>query len=189
MHIWVEQTLADTSLDVLNGHLGDQQYISDWPDKYSFVNVIKNKGAGVAPWNINQYSCADGGMQVDGEIVRLIFYHFHSLIDVCDNTYNIGIYTRYWHVDTRLVNDIYMPYLEKLQKRKKMLKEEYKINNQMNIHPAFSEYKKDGRRAVKKIISSNGMMWVRRYLSTYGKRLLNHRKDIICIKSTNSVSQ
>ena len=57
---------------------GDQKYLDDWPSLYGDkLTVIENIGAGVAPWNFENYSFTyDDTFKVSG--VDLIFYHFSS---------------------------------------------------------------------------------------------------------------
>jgi len=58
---------------------GDQGYLNSWPLKYpNSVSTIQHLGAGVAPWNFEQYEITkdDGSILIDG--VPLIFYHFSS---------------------------------------------------------------------------------------------------------------
>lgn len=65
---------------LVNGNLvyGDQLYLEKWPKEFSdSLHIIENIGAGVAPWNYENYYFQKKGMIfVDG--VPLIFYHFSS---------------------------------------------------------------------------------------------------------------
>lgn len=55
---------------------GDQKYLDEWPSKYgSELCVIENIGAGVAPWNLQNYEVSPGP-KVDG--VDVTFVHFHE---------------------------------------------------------------------------------------------------------------
>ena len=60
--------------------MGDQKYLDEWPKLYPSCKVIENIGAGLAPWNFEQFDIVselDGTVLVNGE--PLIFYHFHGL--------------------------------------------------------------------------------------------------------------
>jgi len=57
---------------------GDQMYLQDWPKDYSgYVHVIRHVGAGLAPWNYENYKIVETTeFTVDDK--ALIFYHFSS---------------------------------------------------------------------------------------------------------------
>lgn len=61
------------------GRCADQKYLDDWPIRFPRVVVLKYKGAGVAPWNVENYSfhIKNGRIVVDS--LPLIFFHFHKL--------------------------------------------------------------------------------------------------------------
>jgi|688.fasta_scaffold09487_7 hypothetical protein len=76
---WRKQVLADCSVDQRLGKCGDQTYLNDWPDLYPSLKVVDYIGAGVAPWNLNNYRLGqnDNVPTVDGS--EVLFYHFHGL--------------------------------------------------------------------------------------------------------------
>lgn len=58
---------------------GDQGYLNSWPSKYpDAIYSLQHLGAGVAPWNFEQYEITEhiGSIFIDGD--PLIFYHFSS---------------------------------------------------------------------------------------------------------------
>lgn len=57
---------------------GDQKYLDEWPERYPGVHVVRQVGAGVAPWNCGKFSVQRESQRifVDGD--PLIFYHFHA---------------------------------------------------------------------------------------------------------------
>ncbi len=70
---------------VEDGKFGDQLYLNDWPERFEGVHVLEHIGAGVGPWNHQQYSYAqesDGRISVDGR--PLVFYHFHAFTFVTE---------------------------------------------------------------------------------------------------------
>lgn len=180
LSIWVSQTLASAKADTDNGHLGDQYYLDRWADEYDCVNVIRNLGAGLAPWNLNRYSMRDGVIFCDNTtIVDLIFYHFHDLREAGDGIYDISVYKRYWKIDKQLVNTIYRPYLKALMDRKNMLRKEYGVLSSVKSHPGYKEKSRDMAKIVKRILGLRGGVWIRRYISAYLKKEINGKNDLI----------
>jgi hypothetical protein len=56
---------------------GDQKYLDYWQSDFGdLIHVVKNIGAGVAPWNFENYSFSSHPIRIDG--VNVIFYHFSS---------------------------------------------------------------------------------------------------------------
>lgn len=57
---------------------GDQLYLDEWPVKYEgHLHVIENIGAGVAPWNYENYEISNS-LPIFVDSVPLIFFHFSS---------------------------------------------------------------------------------------------------------------
>lgn len=63
-----------------DGKFGDQLYLNEWTVRFGNVAVLENIGAGVAPWNHEQYKFhidSSGSAFVNDRAI--VFYHFHSL--------------------------------------------------------------------------------------------------------------
>lgn len=67
-----------------DGKFGDQKYLDSWPQKYRCISVCNDKGAGLAPWNVRNYSLSKPEStpriteNATGESFNLLFYHFHD---------------------------------------------------------------------------------------------------------------
>lgn len=99
-----------------NGKFADQGYLNDWPTRFRGVRVLRNIGAGVAPWNHQQYRFAldpDGRVLVDGQ--PLVFYHFHSLLFDSPDVVIPAKYPAYALPEDALLL-CYIPYLKRLDR-------------------------------------------------------------------------
>lgn len=143
---WRKQTIKKCSSDLAQGY-GDQFYLNDWMERYPCIAEVKNKGAGVAPWNIDRFrliSVKDGHIYVSAERTKakLYFYHFHDMEYVDKQTVNIKVHVRHWHVDERLVRIQYMRYLKEIDVVKNELENNYGIKTLIDVHPK-DKYKKN----------------------------------------------
>lgn len=77
-NLWKNQCVTECIYDPKNGKVGDQKYLDEWPKKYKKFSSIDNIGAGLAPWNHEQYEITwkKNRPYVNGK--KLIFYHFHK---------------------------------------------------------------------------------------------------------------
>jgi FkbM family methyltransferase len=99
-----------------DGKMGDQMYLNDWTTRFKKVSVLRNIGAGVAPWNHQQYSFTTGDLkrvQVNG--LPLVFYHFQSLGIIGPGIFVPAKHTSYPLPETSL-RLCYLPYLESLDR-------------------------------------------------------------------------
>ena len=105
-------------------------YLSDW-DKYDFVNVSTNIGAGVAPWNIQKFICIEENNKkyvIDRKTkVRneLIFYHFQNVVNNRRYIVSILPLLSYWKIDKKFVYSIYLTYLKVLEMYKNSIEKEF----------------------------------------------------------------
>lgn len=76
---WREQCLEWCYYRLEDGKMGDQKYLDDWPARYPDCHILQHPGAGVAPWNYDQYAFTfNSEMQIAVQATPLIFYHFHQ---------------------------------------------------------------------------------------------------------------
>lgn len=58
----------------------DQKYIDEFPKRWDRVCVLKNLGAGIAPWNMNRYKYSDDSLTFEGKEWPLVFFHMHGVV-------------------------------------------------------------------------------------------------------------
>ena len=76
---WRERCIEWCYFKYENGKLGDQKYLDDWIERFKGIHVLRHKGRGTAPWNIQRYSIRRVNDKVLIDEQELIFYHFHRL--------------------------------------------------------------------------------------------------------------
>ena len=119
---WWQQCCNEWCYDrAEDGKYGDQLYLNDWPERFAGVRVLEHVGAGVAPWNNDQYRYgvdAAGRPLVDGR--ALIFYHFHALVFITE-----GLVVPAKHVSYSLPRGVIVlcitPYLDSLLRAKALV--------------------------------------------------------------------
>jgi hypothetical protein len=115
---WRAQCIESCAFDPARKQGGDQKYLDDWPASYDRLVVLEHVGAGLAPWNAENYAVvlADGGITVDGR--PLIFYHYHALVVLSRNLFGwFAVVPCRFFPSSRVVrNAIYRPYVRRLRK-------------------------------------------------------------------------
>ena len=87
-----------------------QTNLDHWPETFENVAVIRNLGAGVAPWNINGYQLdVESAPQVNGETV--VFYHFHQYGRFTSGDHQLGNYP----YSQQVIDIFYRPYVEAIR--------------------------------------------------------------------------
>lgn len=124
---WRERCLEWCYAYLEDGKFGDQKYLDDWTTRFQGVHVLKNQGAGIAPWNLQQFKFSTANDHISlqpvkgGETIPLIFFHFHGvkfftndMVVCCGAIYEIDKGTR---------EIVYLPYIKKLLATEDMIKE------------------------------------------------------------------
>lgn len=80
-----------------DGKFGDQKYLDDWTTRFEGVHVLQNPGGLLAPWNVQQFDVHSGKTititeKTTGREYGLVFFHFHTLRFLKDNTVDLGAY-------------------------------------------------------------------------------------------------
>lgn len=118
---WRERCLEWCYDRAENGRFADQKYLDDWPERFQQVAVLQHKGAGLAPWNVANYSLTllDGKIMVDSE--PLVFYHFHNFKQMCRWLYDPGLAVFDVRAAPLLKWHVYEPYIAALHDTAKRL--------------------------------------------------------------------
>ncbi len=108
---WQDACIKACYLRPEEGYCGDQKYLDNWPESFMGVHVLKHIGAGLAPWNLDNYRLTRDrdGARVDG--LPVIFFHFHALQLVTPHLMTqIG-----FNISRASRKNLYSPYLKALQ--------------------------------------------------------------------------
>jgi hypothetical protein len=122
---WVQACITWCYCRYEDGKCFDQKYLDSWPYMFSGVHVCRNEGAGLAPWNTLKYNITQKENQVLVNNSPLIFYHFHDLKCLSNNTWYLGGY----EINRYIVNELYRPYMYHLLKIDKEVKLQYPSTN------------------------------------------------------------
>ena len=125
-----------------NGNFGDQKYLDAWKNNEN-VSIVANPGAGIAPWNINQYIFHSQ----DGERIfvkkrcgslafPIIFYHFENIQYIDENTVDINVYKMFLFNDNKVIKLLYTDYLKRISRIKRYLQKEYGLDIMIRRHPS-----------------------------------------------------
>ena len=63
----------------------DQKYLDEFPKRWNNVCVLKNKGAGIAPWNMQRYKYNNHSLLSDGVEYPFVFFHMHGVLVSVNN--------------------------------------------------------------------------------------------------------
>jgi len=130
---WKEKCFESCSMTLNDRSFGDQMYLNDWPKRFEHVYELKNKGAGVAPWNISDYKLVNKANNAVNLLYRgkencqLIFFHFQGLKFDDDGYVNINVYNEIGKQDKQLIDFLYDNYIEELMENRKFLEEKYSL--------------------------------------------------------------
>ncbi len=109
---WRARCLETCPAEPVDGRYGDQKYLEDWPQRFRNVVVVQHRGAGLAPWNVGNYTITRVGQTVMVDSDPLIFYHFYGFQIIAP--YLFG--QLYRDVPRRQQNLISASYIAELQK-------------------------------------------------------------------------
>lgn len=139
---WVDACLEWCYARVEDGKFGDQRYLDDWATRYDCVHVCQHLGAGVAPWNVQQYAFKLESGKTSGRVLsnnqefNLVFYHYHGFRYSSKNSYMIA--PAVYKMDRDQIKHVYRPYVKALSIAEKQIKTTVKELIPYHIHNEFA---------------------------------------------------
>ena len=92
----------------------DQKYLDYFQDRFQKVVEIQNKGANLAPWNIDNYNIRINGGKIYVDDEKLVFFHFNGLKHILGPLYDSGFADYSANFSKVIRKYIYSPYLSTL---------------------------------------------------------------------------
>ncbi len=117
---WRERCLEWCRAIPENGKMGDQGYLNDWPVRFSKVCVLQHLGAGLGPWNHDQYHYEERAGEGFVENVPIVFYHFHSL-HILAPYLVLPVAETVYHIPFSVLTMCFLPYVRALMEAAEML--------------------------------------------------------------------
>lgn len=120
---WRDRCLEWCFDRIEDGKFGDQKYLDDWPIRFDGVYELPHEGAGLAPWNIQQYKLSWNGKSLFAHSRAnrtewpVVFYHFHALRFLSADQVDLGTYK----LRSDVLDSIYQPYLKVLAEKNRYL--------------------------------------------------------------------
>jgi hypothetical protein len=98
------------------GRFADQKYLDEWPARFPGTVVLQHRGAGIAPWNLEDHPIAFAGGRgvVDGH--PLIFVHFHGVKRVGACVWDLGFAPYGSRATGVVVRRVFGPYLDAVRR-------------------------------------------------------------------------
>jgi len=92
----------------------DQKYLNRFPQRYGKDVILNHSGANVAPWNIENYNLniKESSVYVDDQ--PLLFFHFQGFRQIMPYVYDWGLWDYGIKINQKLMDYIYMPYIQAL---------------------------------------------------------------------------
>lgn len=94
---WKDKCLDWCYSKLEDGKYGDQKYLDYFEKKFTNVYVIRNRGVGIANWNMEQYKYNKGGMTLkcgDSEY-PIVFFHYNGVNVIIENDKLVFVISKY----------------------------------------------------------------------------------------------
>ena len=133
---WREACLNWCYDRIEEGLFGDQKYLDEMPKRFDRIHIIKDRGYGVAPWNVQQYEFEENGKKVVGrmkdskEKFDVVFFHFHALKYYEKEKIDLGQY----QLSLNTVETLYRPYVKQLDE----IHKQYPNLKRLTQHQSFT---------------------------------------------------
>lgn len=122
LHWWRKKCVEWCYDRIENGRYADQKYLNDWLTRFPGVVELQHAGAGLAPWNVENYTFhigRDGHVLIDSD--PLVFFHFHGLKKISNFLIDPGLRGYVRRADEVLKQGVYLPYIREIRNTNRWL--------------------------------------------------------------------
>lgn len=106
---WKDRCIEWCFCRIEKGRFGDQKYLDSFPKLWDNICVIKNLGAGIAPWNDFRYKLTKDSVQYDGVTYPAVFVHLHAFAMNIDGEL-LHLHNQHYRLSAEAKACFYIPY-------------------------------------------------------------------------------
>jgi hypothetical protein len=129
LHWWRERCNEWCYARAEGGKYGDQAYLNSWLTEFEGVGVLQHVGAGLAPWNYEQYVITPPapGSHESARVSDspVVFYHFHGFQMPCQDIYIPIKKGTVYPLSDSVVLGCYWPYIRHLHESIRDISQHY----------------------------------------------------------------
>ncbi|MEG0239409.1 MAG: hypothetical protein RR643_04595 [Anaerorhabdus sp.] len=145
---WADKCYEWCYAKIEKDRMGDQKYLNKFELLFPQTYAVKNRGAGIAPWNFKQYTYDNHNfVYINDKKIPVVFYHFQNLRYISSNSVNINI----GKGDNKLKQYLYCNYQYEILIIREKLMNNYDIK--------FDLKKNYSRNVISKFIRRNIMQY------------------------------
>jgi len=169
---WKQKCMEWCYMRIEDGKWADQGYLNNWPEIFRNIVVMKNRGAGIASWNIDAYifrieenKLKAFNKEIDND-VDVIFYHFQGVKIYANKLMTLGISKR----KKNAYEFIYKDYINKLSEKENELEQKLDIsrkefNYQLYSHTNYRLFLSEIKRCI--LPKKEELIFFYKYLKRY----------------------
>ena len=105
---WRDECLKWCYNKVEDGKYGDQMYLDYFSERFKNVYCIKNRGVGIASWNMNLYKYRDGAVIYKEQTWPYVFFHYSGFR--VDSNNNELIFRHTIYLKDAIISEFVTPY-------------------------------------------------------------------------------
>ena len=107
---WWRDSCIDWCFQIMEPtRYADQKYLDEFPKRWKSVYVLKNLGAGIAPWNMLKYHYTNNSLINKDDEWPLVFFHMHGVIVYVKDKVLVA-HSHHYELNRDVTNLFFKPY-------------------------------------------------------------------------------